>query len=68
MKDENKNGEGLTDKDKIECCLTFFKEHLKRMNDRRTYEWKFNFALWTAIAAFTGLEAVSKPLKFHSRW
>ena len=53
----------MTEKEKVDCYMEFFKEYLKRFDGRRIFEWKFNIAFWTAILLFAGLmlKGVIKP-------
>ena len=45
----------MTEKDKIDIYMELFKEYLNRFDLRRSYEWKFNIALWTSILIWIGI-------------
>ena len=45
----------MTEKEKVDVYMKLFKEYLNRFDLRRSYEWKFNIALWTSILVWIGI-------------
>ena len=45
----------LTAKDRVAALTKLAESWWKEFDTRRTYEWKVNFTLWAALAAFAGL-------------
>jgi heme A synthase len=43
------------DKELLEGCLKLADAAWRDLDKRRSYEWRINFALWTALAVFAGL-------------
>lgn len=48
------------DKDKVEALLAVSQKHRDRLEKRRGFEWKFFWALWTAIGTFAIALATEK--------
>ena len=48
---------GMTAKEEFDCYIGLFDRLWSCYNARRSFEWKFNLALWAAIAVFFGFAA-----------
>jgi len=52
---DNKEAVQMTDKERADCYLEFYKAELSRFDERRKYEWKVNFAIWALPVIVIGL-------------
>src|SRR2546423_795490 len=48
--------------------LEFAKYFITQFNQRRTFEWQFCIAIWTALAALTGVIATAEKPPPHFTW
>ncbi|MHC4340739.1 MAG: hypothetical protein ACYSX0_11080 [Planctomycetota bacterium] len=55
-----KKGRGMHEKSGLDCYLKFYESAWVNFNERRNFQWKFNLALWGAIALTIALALQGK--------
>lgn len=56
----------LTEKDKLESLEALRRGAYDSFNDRRSYEWKFALAIWTALAVI--IAGLLQPIRDGERF